>query len=129
MAWLEYAAWGLFGAAAVDGLDLTRAIRRTGGFPWQQPNEAGPAAFAVTVVIRLALGAGVAAAAGAAGQITGAFAAMAIGVAAPQVIDKLLGQIPLSSATAQQETPPTTEDLGIAAKLRTDIPTGGEDAR
>jgi hypothetical protein len=77
---VEYAVWGLFGGFAVEGLEFAGAIRRTGTWPWRQPGEPGPLPLAVSVVIRLAIGSGLAAAAGLAGQVNGPFGALAVGV-------------------------------------------------
>ncbi|WP_152989870.1 hypothetical protein [Frankia sp. ACN1ag] len=91
------ALWGLFGGFAVEGLDLYAAVRRHGRWPWQRgrSREAGPRAYLVAELVRLAIGAGLAAAAGTSGQITTPFAALAVGVAAPLVVERLSHAIPL----------------------------------
>lgn len=96
-AW-QYATWGLFGGFAVDGLEFAAAIRRVGGWPWHQPGEPGPLPFTISVLIRLAVGAGLAAAGGSTGQVSGPFGAVAVGVAAPLLIEQLARQIPLTQA-------------------------------
>jgi hypothetical protein len=50
--------------------------------------------FLLAVAIRLGVGAGLAAAAGSSGQVAGAFGAVAVGVAAPLIVEKLYQQIP-----------------------------------
>jgi hypothetical protein len=103
----EYAIWGLFGGFAVEGLEFSGAIRRTGGWPWHQPDEPGLAPLAVSVVIRLVIGAGLAAAAGTTGQISGPFGALTMGIAAPLLIEQLARQIPLvNSSAGARATPP-----------------------
>jgi hypothetical protein len=98
-AW-AYAMWGFFGAFAVDGLEFAGAIRRVGDWPWRWPGEPGPLPLAVSVVIRLLVGAGLAAAGGTTDQVTGPFGALAMGVTAPLLIEQLARQIPLITATA-----------------------------
>jgi hypothetical protein len=80
MATCQYALWGLFGGFAVDGLEFAGAIHRTGGWPWHQPGEPGPLPLAVSVLIRLIVGAGRAAAAGTTGQVRGPVGAVAVRV-------------------------------------------------
>lgn len=104
----EYAFWGFFGGFAVDGLEFAGAIRRVGGWPWRQPGEPGPLPYAVSVAIRLVVGAGLAAAAGTTGQISGPFGALAVGVAAPLLIEQLARQIPLTTSTPS--LPSTSSD-------------------
>jgi hypothetical protein len=100
MTGLEFAVWGLFGGFAVEGLEFTAAIRRGGRWPWQQPGEPGALPFAVSVIVRLAVGAGLAAAAGVADQISGPFGAVALGVAAPLVVEQLARQVSLTDSSA-----------------------------
>ncbi|SHH05607.1 hypothetical protein [Streptoalloteichus hindustanus] len=107
---VECALWGLFGGFAVEGLDFAGAIRRTGGWPWRQPGEPGPAPLLISVVIRLTVGGGLAAAAGSAGQVGGPFGALAIGIAAPLVVAQLASQVTLptgsSNAPRKDQSPP-----------------------
>jgi hypothetical protein len=103
MTGLEFAAWGLFGGFAVEGLEFAAAIRRTGRWPWRQPGEPGPLPFVVSIIIRLGVGAGLAAAAGVADQISGPFGAVALGVAAPLVVEQLARQVYLTGSSAQDE--------------------------
>lgn len=86
---VEYALWGLFGGFAVEGLEFAAAIRKTGQWPWRLEDEPTFAMFMCSVVIRLAVGAGLAAAAGIAHQVNGPFGALAVGVAAPLVVEQL----------------------------------------
>lgn len=94
MTGLEAAAWGVFGGFAVEGLEFTRAIRRAGEWPWRRQGEPGPVPLVVSVLIRLIVGAGLAAATVSAGQVQGPFGALAIGVAAPLLIEQLSQQFP-----------------------------------
>jgi hypothetical protein len=125
----EYALWGLFGGFAVDGLEFAGAIRRTGGWPWRQPEEPGLAPLAVSVVIRLVVGAGLAAAAGTTGQISGPFGALTMGIAAPLLIEQLARQIPLVSSNAvARATPPegTSDQSAVPAVRPTHHPQTGD---
>jgi len=97
--------WGLFGGFAVEGLELYGALRRHGRWPWKpQPGrdaseipEAGLAGYLIAEGIRLFIGAGLAWAAAATGQIAGPLGALGVGVAAPTIIGQLAKAIPLSS--------------------------------
>ncbi|MCP2259865.1 hypothetical protein LX15_003574 [Streptoalloteichus tenebrarius] len=120
---VECALWGLFGGFAVEGLDFAGAIRRTGGWPWKQPEEPGPVPFLVSVVIRLAVGGGLAVAAGSAGQISGPFGALAIGIAAPLVVAQLAGQVPLTPGSADEPQDEQSQPGSPAA-----LPHAGDDS-
>lgn len=110
MIWV-YAAWGLFGGLAVEALEFLRAIRRAAGMPWKNedgtrnPAEPGPGALAISVVIRMGIGGGLAAAAGASGQVSGPLAAITIGVAAPLIIEQFGGQMPALDGAATKPAP------------------------
>ncbi len=91
---VEYALWGLFGGFAVEGLEFSRVIRRWGTWPWRLPGEPGLGPLAASVVIRLGIGAGLAAGAGSAHQVAGPFGAVAVGVAAPLVVEQLARTVP-----------------------------------
>jgi hypothetical protein len=99
MTGLEFAAWGLFGGFAVEGLEFAAAIRRSGRWPWRNRGEPGPLPLLASVIIRLSVGAGLAAAAGVANQVSGPFGALAVGVAAPLLVEQLARQVPLTSAS------------------------------
>ncbi len=70
MSGVQVALWGLFGGFAVEGLDLYTAVRRHGRWPWQsgKAKDAGPWAYLIAELVRLAIGGGLAAAASASGQ-------------------------------------------------------------
>jgi hypothetical protein len=106
-AW-QYGLWGLFGGFAVDGLEFVGAIRRVGGWPWRLPGEPGPLPFTVSVLIRLVIGAGLAAAAGSTGQVGGPFGAVAVGVAAPLLIEQFARQVPLTAIRPTGSVPGIT---------------------
>jgi len=131
--WWTACLWGLAGSAAVEALELYRAIQRVKGFPWRMPDEVPLAPYLVAVVIRNALGAGLAAAFGSSGQIAGPLGAVAVGVAAPKIVEQLLRQglsHPAVEPAPSQATPtpPTPGDPGSSAASPTQTaPTiGGE---
>ena len=100
MTWWVALLWGLAGAGAVEGLDLYRAINRVKGFPWRRADEVPFSAYLTSVIIRAALGAGLAAAFGASAQIAGPLGAVTVGIAAPKIVEQLLQQGVPRHATA-----------------------------
>ena len=92
---LQAALWGLLGGFCTEGLQLWQAVQRARG-KW--PPEKRNPAFAVAEIIRLTAGAGVAAAFGSSGQVTGALGAFTFGVAAPLIVEQLTKTIPLTPA-------------------------------
>ncbi|MBB6172121.1 hypothetical protein HNR23_002181 [Nocardiopsis mwathae] len=86
---LSFALWGLFGAFAIEGLQFNGAVQRTRCRPWRYPGEPSFGPWPVSVVIRLSIGTGLAAAAGLGDQVSGAFGAVAVGVAAPYIVEQL----------------------------------------
>jgi hypothetical protein len=102
--WWTAALWGLAGAAAVEGLALYRAIQQVKGFPWRNEGEVPLSAYLASVVIRAGLGAGLAAAFGASQQVAGPLGALAVGIAAPKIVEQLLRQ-GLSHQTVEPKPP------------------------
>jgi hypothetical protein len=101
------ALWGLFGGFAIEGLDFYTAVRRHGRLPWKgrRRREAGPWAYLCAELIRLAIGTGLAAAAAASEQVGTPIAALAVGVAAPMIIERLTHAIPLDPPPAPVPVP------------------------
>ena len=97
MTWMQVALWGLFGGFAVEGLDLYGAVRR-GCWPWRArgPREVGAFGYCVAELIRLGIGSGLACALAESRQITTAVGAVAVGVAAPFIVERLTRAIPLT---------------------------------
>ena len=109
MSWMDAALWGLFGSFAVEGLDFYTAIRRRGRWPWRAPDpgEVGALAYVVAELFRLIIGGGLAWAAAASGQLTTATGALAVGIAAPLIVERLTQVVPLTDAaelTTQRHT-------------------------
>jgi hypothetical protein len=100
MTWIEAALWGLGGGFAVEGLDLYGALRRRGRWPWRVrgPREVGAVGYFVAELVRLVIGGVLAAALAESNQITTAFGALAVGVAAPLIVERLTRVIPLADS-------------------------------
>ena len=92
----QAALWGAFGGLAVEALEFGAVIRRTGRWPWRMKGEPSASIFAVSVLIRVGVGFGLAAAAAETNQIAGPIAAIAIGVAAPLIIEKMSARAEVS---------------------------------
>jgi hypothetical protein len=114
MTWIEAALWGVGGGFAVEGLDLYGAVRRHGCWPWRArgPREVGAVGYFVAELVRLVIGSVLASALAESSQITTAFGALAVGVAAPLIVERLTRAIPLTDSaqhtalvTADQWTP------------------------
>lgn len=103
--WLEAAYWALAGGLCVEGLELYARIRHTPKWSWRTPIPQGLTAYLLSVVIRAGVGATLAAAAASSKQVTGAFAAFSLGVAAPLVIEKItkMVQIPIDGTRTTVE--------------------------
>ncbi|GAA0939768.1 hypothetical protein [Virgisporangium aurantiacum] len=141
---IEATSWGLLGGFAVEGLQFAAAVRRCGDWPWTKRSEPNFGPFIVSVFIRLAVGAGLAAAAAAGGQLGGPFAAVAVGASAPLLVEQLAQQVPITPG--QRATPGSGGDRPpVAPRPRRrpvqpdpasqvdtpmdDAPSGGDDAR
>jgi hypothetical protein len=87
----EACQWGLLGALLSEGWLMLSAIDSTGHFPWnrQRDNRIPLGPYVTAVFIRVALGIGAAAAIGSSGQICGPMGAVAVGVAAPKIVQEL----------------------------------------
>lgn len=92
-------AWGLAGALCVEAWELYRGIRHSPEWDWRAPIPQGLAAYLFSVAIRMLMGAVVAGAAAASDQVSGALAAVGLGIAAPLVIEKFAREVPLDGAT------------------------------
>jgi hypothetical protein len=105
MGWFEAAAWGTFGGFAMEALDFITAVRRHRRVPWRKliPEDPGPAIHAVTSVLRLTVGAGVAAAASRTSPSVSAWLALGLGAAAPVILEKLTALIPLVARSAAEQ--------------------------
>ncbi len=120
----QYAILGAGGGALVEALTLFKWIsvwqnarRRTTGELEETPPSwrryVDVAAHAWLLVIRMPLGAGAALLFGATGQISGAYAAVAFGFAAPAVLAQLgaFPQVADAVKTDKPQTSPASNDL------------------
>ncbi|WP_431997182.1 hypothetical protein [Streptomyces fungicidicus] len=107
MIWWEACLWGLASSAAVEALDLRLEIQRLKGFPWKMPDGMALSPYIVAVIIRNGLGAVLAAAFGASGQIVGPLGAIAVGVAAPKILEQLMRQGLTHPAVEPLPAPPS----------------------
>lgn len=114
-----FALWGLLGGLAVEAMDFVKAIRRVKGWPWRPPLGPGGGPYCVSVIVRIGAGGILAGAAGASGQISGPIIALALGTAAPLVLEKLSQQIPMedvvpfgipNGSTSSEEHDPSVEN-------------------
>jgi hypothetical protein len=96
------ALWGFTGAAAIEAWDLYGAIHRVKGFPWKFDGEVTLGPYLVSVVLRVLLGIGMALAFVASGQAAGPVGVVAIGIAAPKLLEQLARQA-VSPAVADDE--------------------------
>jgi len=96
MTWWGYALWGAFGGLAVEAVEFYGAIRRVNGWPWRMKGEPPPLPLAFSVMIRVGVGLGLVLAAGLAGKISTPFEAIAVGVAAPLLIEQMTKRVRLS---------------------------------
>jgi hypothetical protein len=99
----EYAAWGLAGGLSIEGVEILRA-KHCRTLPW---NSFGRYIYISRVIIRMALGACVAAALGSSGQINNASMALMAGAGAPLFLEKLsqITQIIVPQRGALQQRP------------------------
>jgi hypothetical protein len=116
--------WGLFGGFAIAGLDLKSSLQRRKCWPWQADEgstdpEISAAAYFTGEIIRMILGAGLAWAAAATGQVSGPLGAVGIGAAAPLILDQIsrsaLGNSKATLPTGHAaDKVPADEHAGIA---------------
>lgn len=100
--------WGLAGGFVVDGLEFYTAVRRYGCLPWKVKGpglEAGRVAYLIAESVRMLVGGILASGAASSGQVSGPLAAIAIGVAAPLMVERLTALIPLSQASGAHQLP------------------------
>ena len=110
MSVLVCALCGLYGGAAVEGLEAMARIRRRQKWPYKR-SYVGP--WLVSIVIRLAVSAGLAAAIGSAGAMS-ALSAVAVGAAAPVLIEKIAShaQAVITVDDADDDSPGVSDHAG-----------------
>lgn len=108
MNWIQAALWGIAGGFVVEGLEFYSVVRQHGKSPWNVSGpgiRAGRASYLVAELIRLVVGGILAGAAAASGQVSGALAAVAVGVATPLVVERLTALVPLGPSTDAAHDP------------------------
>lgn len=93
----DYLLWGAYGGLAVEAIEFSGAIRRIKDWPWKVAGESPPFVLAISVMIRIGLSLGLTLAAGQAGQIAGPMGAVAVGAAAPLLIEQMAKQVSLTT--------------------------------
>jgi hypothetical protein len=113
------ALWGLIGAAAIEAWDLYGAIHRVKGFPWDFAGEVALVPYLVSVALRVLLGVGMAIAFVASGQADGPVGVVAIGIAAPKLLEQLArhaaSQVPADPSHGQLRPATTPAEGGSHA--------------
>lgn len=92
------AGWGVTGGLCVEALWLYSRIHSDLLWSWRRPIPQGLTAYLISLVARIGVGAGVAAAAAGSGQVSGPLAAFGLGVGAPLVVEKLAQAVPLTAS-------------------------------
>jgi hypothetical protein len=105
MSFWEAGLWGFLGVLAIEAFDLYQAIRRVKNWPWKIAGEVSFGPYLISVIIRVILGAGAAAAFGASGQLTSPIGALAVGISAPLLLERLA-----RAATIDTAIGPNTEN-------------------
>lgn len=106
--------WGLLGAGALEAHQLRGDIARVRNLPWRVRGELPLGAYFTALALRLALGVGLAAGFGASGQAGGPVGVMAVGIAAPKVLEQLAGR-KLAELQAAGEEPSAPEPVAEPA--------------
>lgn len=121
MTWWEAALWALLGSALVEANDLYREIRRRRDVPWNRCGRdrhdrpvATPGVYALGAGLRLFLGFGVAAAAGASGFVEAPWSAVTIGLASMLIVERVAAAAQdIGQPAGQALVPPKVEPPGV----------------
>lgn len=105
--------WGVAGGACVEALWLYTRIRSDLLWSWRRPIPQGLTAYIISLVARIGVAAGVAAAAAGSGQVSGPLAAFGLGVGAPLVLEKLSRTIPLTGMSTVIEEDQSQRQLAV----------------
>jgi hypothetical protein len=131
--WVGAGLWGLAGGFVVEGLDFYTAVRRHGKWPWNVAGAgptAGPRGYAIAELVRMIIGAVLAAGVAASGQVSGAMGAIAVGVATPMIVERLTKLVPLGLPAAPDtaKPQPATPAGAVEAATPSDKPGSGNSA-
>jgi len=115
----EAALWGIAGGLCVEALELLTHIQGNARkWSWRRPIPQGLSAFIASTLIRVGVGAILAAANSS--EITGALPALGLGVGAPLVIEKLARAAQLSFVEG-----PAAEPGAAPATISTELEASG----
>lgn len=129
MGLIEAAVWGLSGGVCVESLELYARIRRTPRWNWRQPIPQGMTAFVISVVIRVGVGAVLAAASASSGQVSSSLTAFGLGIGAPLVIEKLARAVPLTTAAVGSQVSFAAADSSSGADIEPEQKGEADNAR
>ncbi|HEX4703325.1 MAG TPA: hypothetical protein VH352_14450 [Pseudonocardiaceae bacterium] len=103
----QLALYGLFGGFAITGWDLAKVIHAKGRWPWRVKGAPTMFPYWTAEAIRIVLGGGLAWTAAASGQVSTPIAAVAIGTAAPLIIERMSRRDtePSQGDTASERSP------------------------
>lgn len=90
------AVFGLTGGLCVEALELCAHVRRSPNWTWRRPIDQGMTAFTIAVLLRVAVGAVLAATLAGGHQVSGPLAALAVGAASSVVVARLAQAVPLA---------------------------------
>ena len=113
MTWWEYAMWGGFGGFSVEAIQFYVSIKRHAKWPWKVKGEPKAGPLIASVLIRVSVSYGLTWAAAETGQISGPIGAIAVGVAAPLIVEQMARRVPidvtpdLSKADSAEPAKPT----------------------
>jgi hypothetical protein len=93
---LAAAGWAVMGGLCVEALALLKLIKNDLQWSWRRPIPQGLTAYVISVMLRIGIGAGLAAAAADSHQVSGGFVAFGLGVGAPLILEKLASGVPLT---------------------------------
>jgi hypothetical protein len=122
--WTTAALWGILGGIVIEGLDFYNAVRQHGKAPWHVTGKGGQrisaGIYLAAELVRLLIGGIVAGAAAASGQISGPLIALALGVATPLAVERLVTLIPLAPRTSPGAASQTAMPPGLPQPVTED---------
>jgi hypothetical protein len=107
------AVWGGLGALGVESLEFVAVTRNSGRWPWLDPGGTERLPLAVCIVVRVAVGAIVAGALGAAAQVSGQFGALTAGIGGPMLIQQTARQVTASRESRAVRPPANPAGTGL----------------
>jgi hypothetical protein len=123
----QAALWGMAGGFSGELWNLHKLTRQP-AFSWRRPIPQGLSAWVTAALARVLIGTIVVAAASAGDEIRGAWVAFTLGIAAPLVVQKLAGEVPLAGGEDPAGLAPggIREDRVVTAKERQPVAGSGD---